>query len=266
MSTVRALSRTWGVREYIIAAVKRDFVARYLGAQLGFFWAVAQPLAMIAIYTLVFAAIMRPSLPGHDSPFAYSINLCAGIVLWQLFSELLTRSVGVFVHNGNLLKKVSLPKFALPVIVALTGLSNFALILALFLGFLALVGAWPGLVALAVIPVVVIVVAFALGLGVLLGTINVFYRDVEQTVGLVLGFWFWLTPIVYPARALPDWLVAALEWNPLWPLVHFAQTVFLDRQIPESGILLYPAVLAVVLVIVALRAFRKLSVDIVDEL
>lgn len=266
MSTVRALSRTWGVRDYIVASVKRDFVARYLGTQLGWFWAVAQPLALIAIYTLIFAQIMRPSLPGHDSPFAYSINLCAGIILWQLFSEILTRSVGVFVHNGNLLKKVNLPKPALPVIVALTSLTNFVLIAALFLGFLTLVGAWPGAAVLALIPVVAIVMAFALGLGVLLGTFNVFYRDVEHTVGLVLNFWFWLTPIVYPARALPDWLAAALEWNPMWPLVHFAQTVFLEHETPGWSGLLYPTVVAAVLVLVALRAFRALSADIVDEL
>ncbi|HEX6795565.1 MAG TPA: ABC transporter permease, partial [Casimicrobiaceae bacterium] len=120
------LRECWAFRDFILASVKRDFVSRYLGTQLGFFWAIAQPLAMIGIYTLVFARIMRPSLPGHDSPFAYSIYLCAGIVIWQLFSELLTRSVGVFVHNAGLLKKVSLPKLALPVIVALSALANFA--------------------------------------------------------------------------------------------------------------------------------------------
>jgi lipopolysaccharide transport system permease protein len=139
---------------------------------------------------------MKPVLPGHDSRFAYSIYLCAGILTWQLFSELLNRSVGIFVHNANLLKQVNLPKLALPVIVALSGLSNFAVVLALFLAFLVTIGSFPGTVLLAAIPAVAIVVGFSLGLGVLLGTINVFYRDVEQTTSLVLDFWFWLTPIV----------------------------------------------------------------------
>jgi len=266
VSTVRALRESWGVREYIVASVKRDFVSRYLGTQLGFFWVIAQPLTMIAIYTLVFAGIMRPSFPDHDSPFAYSINLCSGIILWQLFSELLTCSVGVFVRNGSLLKKVSLPKFALPIIVTLTGLTNFALILAMFFGFLLIIGSWPGMVLLALLPVILIVVALALGLGVLLGTINVFYRDVEQSVGLALNFWFWLTPIVYPARALPDWLAAWLQWNPMWPLVHFAQSIFLDHRIPDWSELLYPVTLAMALLFIAMRAFRALSADIVDEL
>ena len=184
--------------------------------------------------------------------------------LWQLFSELLTRCVGIFVHNGNLLKKVSLPKFALPV-VATHGLTipDHPDPVS---GSLALIGGWPG------------------GRGICgdsccrdrsgtvtrtwhsAGTINVFYRDVEQTVGLVLNFWFWLTPIVYPARALPSWLAGILEWNPMWPLVRFAQSIFLDHQVEAWSSLLYPTLLACVMVIVALRAFRALSADIVDEL
>src|SRR4051812_13681397 len=231
MSTVRALTKTWSVRQYILASVKRDFVARYLGTQLGFFWALAQPLALIAIYTLIFASIMKPALPGHESKFAYSIYLCTGIVVWQLFSELLTRSVGVFVNNANILKKVSLPKFALPVIVGLSALTNFAIIFTIFLVFLAAVGYFHPLTTLAVIPVLVIVVALALSLGVLLGTINVFYRDVEQVTGLALNFLFWLTPIVYPVRTLPEGLAAVLAWNPMWPLVSFAQSIFLDARI-----------------------------------
>ncbi|MBA3775417.1 MAG: ABC transporter permease [Betaproteobacteria bacterium] len=266
MRTVRVLRETWGFRDFILASVKRDFVARYLGTQLGFFWAVAQPLAMVAIYTLVFAEIMKPSLPGHDAKFAYSIYLCAGIITWQLFSEILNRSVGIFVQNANLLKKVSLPKLALPVIVALSGLTNFAIIFMLFLAFLVAIGSSPGVSVLSVIPPLVIVVAFALGLGVLLGTINVFYRDVEQTAGLVLNFWFWLTPIVYPSRALPQTLATVLEWNPMWPLVSFMQAVFLGERIPAWSTLTYSAAVALGLLALGLFAFRRLSGEIVDEL
>lgn len=263
---VRALTRTWGVREYIVASVRRDFVARYLGTQLGFFWAIAQPVAMITIFTLVFAQIMRPALPGHDSRWAYSIYLFAGISTWQLFSEITNRSVGVFVHNANLLKKVSLPKFALPVIVALSCLVNFSVLIAVFIGFLLLTGTFPGAVSLAIVPAVVVLVGLAMGLGVLLGVVNVFYRDVEQATGLVLGFWFWLTPIVYPARTVPDWLASILEWNPLWPLVRFIQTVFLDGRPGDWQTLLYPAAVACALVALGLRAFLKLGGEIVDEL
>ncbi|MDQ6619130.1 MAG: ABC transporter permease [Pseudomonadota bacterium] len=260
------LRECWDFRGFILASVKRDFVSRYLGTQLGFFWAVAQPLAMILIYTLVFAKIMKPALPGHESRFAYSIYLCAGVLIWQLFSDLLNRSVGIFVHNAGLLKKVNLPKLALPIVVALSALSNFAVILILFMGFLLVIGAFPVAAILAMIPVLVLVVAIALGLGVLLGTINVFYRDVEQSTAMVLQFWFWLTPIVYPGHVLPGFFASVLAWNPMWPIVNFAQTIFLDGRVPEWSTLIYPTVVAIAFIALGLVAFRKLSGEIVDEL
>lgn len=260
------LRECWNFRGFIAASVKRDFVSRYLGTQLGWFWAIAQPLALILIYTLVFAEIMKPSLPGHDSRFAYSIYLCAGILLWQLFSDLVNRAVGVFVHNAGLLKKVSVPKLALPIIAALSGLTSFAVVAVLFLAFLAIIGSVPFPALLAMVPVLILVVALAMGLGVLLGTVNVFYRDVEQSTSMVLQFWFWLTPIVYPARALPDFFEAVLAWNPLWPLVTFSQTIFLENRVPEWSSLVYPTVVASLLVGLALVAFRSLSGEIVDEL
>jgi len=260
------LRECWAFRGFILASVKRDFVSRYLGTQLGFFWAIAQPLALILIYTLVFARIMKPALPGHASPFAYSIYLCAGIVIWQLFSDLLNRSVGVFVHNANLLKKVNLPKLALPIVATLSALSNFAVVAILFVGFLLVIDAFPAASILAFVPLVVLVVAFAVGLGVLLGTINVFYRDVEQATTMLLQFWFWLTPIVYPGRTLPDFVASALAWNPLWPVVHFAQTIFVEDRVPPWSSLAYPAIVAVALLLLGLFAFRNLSGEIVDEL
>jgi lipopolysaccharide transport system permease protein len=260
------LRECWAFRGFILASVKRDFVSRYLGTNLGFFWAVAQPLAMILIYTLVLAEIMRPALPGHTGRFAYSIYLCAGIIVWQLMSELLNRSVGIFVHNAGLLKKANLPKLAFPVVVTLTGLTNFGVIFALFCVFLAAIGAFPGSAILAMVPLVVLVIGFALGLGVLLGTLNVFYRDIEQSVGMLMQFWFWLTPIVYPGRALPGFAADLLAWNPMWPIVHFAQAIFLDGRVPAWSMLAYPAIVAVILLLLAMLAFRRLAGEIVDEL
>ena len=260
------LRECWTFRDFILESVRRDFVSRYLGTKLGFFWAIAQPLTMILIYTLVFAEIMKPALPGHPSRFAYSIYLCSGILTWQLFSELLNRSVGVFVHNAGLLKKVNLPKLALPVIVALSGLSNFAVILSLFLVFLVAIGGFPAAAILAAIPLIVLVVALALGLGVFLGTINVFYRDVAQTVSMLLQFWFWLTPIVYAGRVLPAFFAQIVAWNPMAPVVTFAQTIFLEDRVPAWSTLGYPAIVAAAFLLLGLFAFRRLSGEIVDEL
>ena len=266
MRAIGMLRGAWQFRDFIAASVRREFASRYLGTQLGFFWAIAQPLALIAIYTLVFAEIMKPVLPGHPSRFAYGIYLTGGVVLWGLFGELLSRLVGIFVQNANMLKKVSVPKVTLPVVVVANTLLHFAIVLALFLAFLAVAGEWPGMRLVALAPVVVIVVAFGTGLGVLLGTVNVFYRDVEHSTGLLLNFWFWLTPIVYPGRALPDAWQSILAWNPMAPLVRTVQDVFLGPAFPDLAPLAYPAVAAAVLLFAGAAAFWRLGADVVDEL
>lgn len=265
--SIASLSReTWQFRDFIVASVRREFVTRYQGTQLGIFWPIAHPLALIVIYTLVFSEIMRPRLPGHEFRFAYSIYLTAGLITWTLFADLLTRSISVFVQNGPLMKKVSIHPIAFPVIATVSALIHFAIILVLFVAFLVVLGRFPGLPLLGMIPVLAVAILFALGLGVLLGTINVFYRDVEQSSGIVLQFWFWLTPIVYPSDALPGFVKAALSWNPLWPVVRAAQDIFLDQRFPEWPTLAYPLVVALVLVTLGRLAFNKLAHELVDEL
>lgn len=256
----------WHFRGFIRENVRREFSARYIGTQFGFLWAIIQPFAMILIYTLVFASIMKPSLPGYSGPFAYSIYLCAGILTWGLFCELLGKSVGVFVQNANLIKKIHFPKLTLPVILICSACIHYGIVMVLFCAFLLVIGAFPGWVALLALPVILILIGFAVGLGVLCGTINVFYRDVEQALGLGLQFWFWLTPIVYVNRTLPAGVLKALAWNPIWPLVRAMQAIFLEARPPEWGTLLYPAGLTVALLGLGLFSFRRLSGEIVDEL
>jgi lipopolysaccharide transport system permease protein len=261
-----ALRAAWRYRDFVLASVRREFALRFLGTQLGFFWAVAQPLALILIYTLVFSEIMRPALPGHASRFAYSIYLTAGVITWTLFSELLGRSVGVFVQNANLLKKVSVPKITLPLIAMLSAMLNFAIILVLFLIFMGISGNWPGLPILALPVVIAVLLVFAMSLGLLLATVNVFYRDVEQTVSIVLQFWFWLTPIVYPATALPPAVQSVLQWNPMWPIVRAVQEIFVEGRFPSALPLAWPALLALLMLAMAYRVFLKLADELVDEL
>lgn len=260
------LRGVWRFRDFILASVKREFAARYLGTQLGVFWPVVHPLALIIIYTLVFAELMRPRLEGHESRFAYSIYLTAGFVTWSLFADLLNRSVGIFVQNALLLKKVTVHKLALPVVAAISALVQFAILFGCFLVFLALSGNFPGAPIVAVVPVLAIAALFALGLGLFLATINVFYRDVEQSTHLVLTFWFWLTPIVYPANALPAAVKAAIAWNPVWPLVEAMQTIFVENRWPSWTGLLYPLILAVAFAVLARFTFERLADELVDEL
>lgn len=263
---INLLRGAWRFRDFIFASVRREFASRYLGTQLGIFWTIVQPLALILIYTLVFAEVMRPRLPGHESRFAYSIYLTAGLIAWMLFSDLLTRSVGIFVHNANLLKKVPVHKLSFPIIASISALVQSAILLTLFVLFLAFSENLPGAPLLAILPVLATAALFSMALGLFLATVNVFYRDVEQGVSLALQFWFWMTPIVYPAAALPGYAQSILAWNPMWPVVRSAQDIFVEQRLPDWVALSYPLLLSIALAALAKVAFERLAGELVDEL
>lgn len=257
----------WAYRRFIWSSVLREFNAKYRESLLGAFWSVANPLAMIVIYTVIFGQLMKPTLAGHEkTPFAFSIYLCAGVVTWTLFGEMLGRLNNVFLEHGNLIKKANFPRICLPAIVTVSALLNFAIVFALYLAFLALIGHWPGWPLLALVPLLLLQLLFTLGLGVFLGTLNVFFRDVGQLTGIVLQFWFWLTPIVYTFAALPGVARDALKYNPLLPLIEAYQTVFLDGVWPDFSALEPLLVLTVALLFLGAYFFLARVGELVDEL
>ncbi|HET7400891.1 MAG TPA: ABC transporter permease [Usitatibacter sp.] len=266
MIATSTAAAVWRYRGFILGSVKREFQARYRGSMLGSAWNVLNPLAMIAVYTIVFSQLMRARLPGVDSTFAYSIYLCAGILSWGLFTEIVSRGQNVFLENANLIKKLSFPRICLPVVVVLSAALNFAIIFGLFTAFLLATHNFPGVVYVALLPVLVVQVAFAIGLGVILGVLNVFFRDVGQFFGIVLQFWFWLTPIVYSQSILPEAVRPLMAWNPMAAIVTAYQDVLVNAAWPRWASLIPVTVLSIVLCLFAVRLFLKRSGEMVDEL
>ncbi len=263
MHLVKAL---WAYRGFIFGSVKREFQSKYQNSMLGALWNVLNPLAMIVVYTVIFSQVMQAKLPGVDNSFGYSIYLCAGLLTWGLFAEIITRSQSIFIENANLLKKISFPRMCLPVIVILTALLNFAIVFSIFTLFLIVSDSFPGWAFLALLPLLLIVVIFAVGLGIIIGVLNVFFRDVGQFFGIFISFWFWLTPIVYPITILPEFGQELMGYNPMAPLLGAVQTVLVRGLWPNWFDLIYPAALGSVLCVLGWRLFRKRAGEIVDEL
>lgn len=256
----------WQYRGFIVGMVAREFRARYLHSLLGSFWALLNPLATIAIYTVVFSQVMRARLPGVDDTLAYSLYLCAGLLPWTYFTELIGRSQTVFLEHANLLKKMSFPRVSLPVILLLSSTINFLMSFALFLLFIVVTGRFPGWVILGFIPLLALQQAFALGIGIFLGTMNVFFRDVAQFVGVALQFWFWLTPIVYSISILPEAARRTFELNPMYSLVSAYQRIVLHMEWPEWGQFRWHVVGTAAVLALAFFTFQRLSGELVDEL
>ena len=253
-------------RGFILGSVKREFQSKYRTSMLGSTWAVLNPLAMIAVYTIIFAEVMKAKLPGVNSFYGYSIYLCAGMLTWGLFAEIVGRGQTVFLDNANLLKKLNFPRLCLPVIIIAGASINFVIVFGLFVLFLLGTGSFPGVVFIGVVPLLAILVLFAIGLGITLGVLNVFFRDVGQFFGIFVTFWFWLTPIVYPPTILPERLQPLMALNPMASVIAAMQGILVRGDWPHWGSLLYPLALALLLCGLGSRMFRKRAGEMVDEL
>ncbi len=263
---IGTLRSIWTYREFVLGSVKREFQLKYRNSMLGAAWTVINPLAMIFVYTVIFSKVMRAKLPGAEGSFAYSIYVCAGLLSWGLFTEIVTRSQSVFLEHANLLKKLRFPRLCLPIVTVLNALLNFAIVFGLFSGFLVVTGNFPGWSYLALLPVLAVLIAFSIGLGVILGVLNVFFRDVGLLFGIVLQFWFWFTPVVYPASILPGFARGLLVFNPMAAIIMACQAILVSKQWPDWVSLLPVSLLAVVVCFFSWRLFRKRSGEMVDEL
>ncbi|MEI2415737.1 ABC transporter permease [Orrella sp. JC864] len=256
----------WAYRGFIKGSVSREFQAKYRNSLLGAAWPVLQPLAMIVIYTVIFSQVMRARLPDATGTFSYSIYLCAGLLHWGLFSEITSRAQNTFIENANLLKKLNFPRLCLPIVVTIGSLVNFAIIFSLFTAFLLITSNFPGIPILGLIPILLVLVTFSIGLGMTLGVLNVFFRDVGQLFGIVLNFWFWATPIVYPISILPNIAQRLMRLNPMANLLEACQTILVQGKWPAWQNLVLPGVLAVAFCLLGFWLFRKHASEMVDEL
>lgn len=256
----------WRYRRFILGSVVREFRSRYSRSLLGGLWLLLAPFAMILIYTIVFSKIMQARLPGTQHVYSYGIYLCAGLLPWQWFSELLSRNTGLFVDNAGLIKKNSFPRMTLPVISFLATGLNFMLAALVFLAFLTVSGMLPGMVVLWALPLMLLQAALASALGFCLGVLNVFFRDVGQAVGIVMQFWFWLTPIVYPLEVLPERIQGYLGWNPVTPLIQAYQGIFVSHDAPQWNTLWPLCALTLLAALLAARLYRAARNQLTDEL
>lgn len=256
----------WSYRGFVLGNVKREFQSKYQNSLLGAVWNVLNPLSMIVVYTVIFSQVMHSRMPGVTNTFGYSIYLCSGILTWGLFSEVVGRGQNVFLEYANLLKKVSFPRLCLPVTIICNALLNFSIVFGLFTIFLIFSGNFPGLSYFALIPVLAVMMVFAIGLGITLGVLNVFFRDVGQFFGITLQFWFWLTPIIYPAEILPAKAQQYLSLNPMYGVITAAQNILVKGIVPQFYQLLPALVIGLLLCIIGLKLFRKHSGEMVDEL
>lgn len=255
-----------GYRGFIWTSIRNEFVARFSRSSLGGLWMIINPLAQVLIYALILSNILAAKLPGIDNKYAYALYLMAGTLAWSLFSEIISRCLTLFIENGNLMKKMRFPRITLPIIVVGSCLLNNALLFTSVLVVFVCLGQMPTIQMFWLIPLVITVAALAVGLGLILGVLNVFVRDIGQVVPIILQVFFWFTPIVYPLNIIPDNLKNLIAYNPMYPVVSAYHNILVYSVSPDFAEIGMTALVALVLLALSLFLFRRAAPEMVDAL
>lgn len=231
------LREIWAARELLTAMVRKELKVKYKDSALGFLWSMLNPLMYLVIFYLVFTKFLPNGIP------LFPIWLLSGLLVWNFFSSVLPSATSAVVGNASLIKKVSFPREVLPLATVGAGLVHFTLQGTVMLAGLIVFqhGINPGFMALVPFAMLTLVVLTA-GLAIFLAAVNVYVRDSQHLIELMLLAWFWMTPIIYPFAPvakrftdidLPQWLFAL---NPLTPVVlTFQRAIYNRTEIVRPG-------------------------------
>jgi ABC-type polysaccharide/polyol phosphate export permease len=199
-------------RDLIYQLVRRDIVSRYKRSVLGVAWTMLQPLGMMIIISIVFSQLF-------NRVGGYPVYLLSGLIVWNFFSQTTNAIIHQMVWGGPLLRKIYMPQTSFALSAIGTGLVNISLSLVPLILIMLIVGI-PMQWSLFFLPVAMILLAaFALGIGLLVSTIAVFFPDVSEMFQIILLGWMYLTPIIYPIDIIPERFQMWFKLNPMYYFV-----------------------------------------------
>ena len=205
--------------------VATDFKVRYQGSVLGYMWSLLKPLFLFAILYVVFTYI----IPLGKDVAHYPVYLLTGIVLWNFFTEATMQGAASVVGRGDLIRKVSIPRYLVVVASILSALINLGLSLVVVIIFALFNGVMPSFEWLIMIPIILELVILATGLSFLLSALYVKFRDITYIWEIFLQAGFYATPIIYPLTRVPEWLHKWFFINPMAQIIQDARYVIVTN-------------------------------------
>ena len=260
----KLLKSLWSHRGLVLVLTKREFSGRYQGSFGGIVWSFAQPLFLLMVYTVAFGVILKARWGFSGSTADYALMLFAGLIIFNAFSEVLSKSSTLVTGNPNFVKKVLFPLELLPIIAVATALIHaFIGITVWVTGYTLLIGVPKATVIL--FPLILICfIPVLLGLGWLLSSVGVVVRDISQLTSMLNHTLLFLTPIFYSIEAAPPLLQNLLMINPLTFIVEQFRLVLFYGEMPAlKGLAVY-FVLASLFAWISLVIFRCLRPSFAD--
>jgi ABC-2 type transport system permease protein len=280
---VARIREVWTYRELLRNLIVKELKVKYKDSALGFFWTLVRPLLYLLVYSVAIGIFLGAGRTIPD----FGVYLFTGLLVWTLFTDVVGGATGAIVSNAGLVKKVYFPRELLTFSVVGAALINALLQVVVLIGAYLVTRQFPPVSDLYLVPLAVLVlVLFSTALGLILGAVNVYLRDVEYLVEVGLLLWFWMTPIVYDWTKVrqqlvidhhAEWLFQLYMANPMTNIVlAFQRALWPAGHTPEGAAFFYDGDLALrlgvlglaslVLLWVAMKIFDKAQGNFAQEL
>jgi lipopolysaccharide transport system permease protein len=241
--------------ELLMNLTRREVKGRYSQSLFGIAWAVAQPLATMAVFTLVFSRLAQ--MPSGGVP--YPIFAFAALVPWFFFSNSVNSGTLSLVTYRNIVTKTYFPREIVPLAQVCARLVDFAAAATLYAMLMVFYGIAIGPWALGVPLLFLLLVMFTVAVTLLTSALNVFYRDVNPVVQIGLQLWLYVTPVAYPLEIVPERVRFLFALNPLAALVEGFRAVLLYGRPPDPWLTTVATITIVMLLLVAVLLFKRLD-------
>lgn len=267
ISPKEMVASLWRNRSLIKALIQREVVGRYRGSVMGILWSFFNPVFMLVVYTFVFSVVFKARWSGgSDSKTEFALILFAGLIVFNLFAECFNRAPGLILANVNYVKKVVFPLEILPWVALGAAMFHALISLGVWLiAYLILFGV-PHITVLLLPMVILPLLLFIMGLTWVLASLGVYLRDVSQFVGLLTTVLMFLSPIFYPASALPEEYRHLLLLNPLTPAIEQARDVLFWGKVPDMSMLTVYLLVAALIAWLGFAWFQKTRKGFADVL
>jgi ABC-2 type transport system permease protein len=271
------LARLSGTRELFVALTLRELRGKYKRSLLGWAWSLLNPVATMAIFALVFQFFLKIPVPRGDPSGIklFAFYLLCGLLPWNFLSNGMNGSMLSFIGNANLIKKVYFPRGTL----VAANVASWGVSLLIEMGVLAAAVLLTGHFVLPwLVPLVLVAglqAVFIVGIGLLLGVLNVYFRDVQHLVSIFTQVWFYATPIIYPITIVPERAhILGAEFalrdvyglNPMTAFVEAYRDCLYDLRFPSATRFGYLILVSGVMLAIGLAVFRKLEPRLAEEL
>ena len=257
-----SVKNLFNYRSMVWNLVRREVRGRYKGSILGFIWNFLTPLIQILVYIVVFSAIFKPNIDN------YAIFLTSGMILWILFSESIVECSWVLVGNSEMLKKIYFPRSALPIAQILSKMVNFIIMLAIYFVIVIVMDFGVSFEALlSFIPFILIFVIFMIGFALIVSALDVYFRDVQYILTVLMMALIWMTPIMYTRDSFDSELLSTIiSCNPMTYYVEWFHDILYWKCLPDISTVVICLVISVVFFAIGCFVFKKLEKDFAEVL